>query len=92
LFRAGNVKLAACKYGLRIRADRMSCLSWKEVLLSHGLSVQVHLDKTVTLLDSPGIVFSAAGGSAAAALRNCAKVRISLSYILALRASTSFAA
>ncbi len=36
---------------------------------------QVHLDKTVTLLDSPGIVFSSAGGEAAAALRNCTKVR-----------------
>ena len=38
----------------------------------------VHLDKTVTLLDSPGIVFAAAGGAggeAAAALRNCIKVR-----------------
>ena len=34
----------------------------------------MHLDKTVTLLDSPGIVFSAAGGDAAAALRNCRKV------------------
>ena len=37
----------------------------------------VHLDKTVTLLDSPGIVFAgagAAGGEAAAALRNCIKV------------------
>ncbi|KAK9837475.1 hypothetical protein WJX81_005030 [Elliptochloris bilobata] len=37
----------------------------------------VHLDRTVTLLDSPGIVFTgsgAAGGEAAAALRNCIKV------------------
>ena len=37
----------------------------------------IHLDKTVTLLDSPGIVFAgagAAGGEAAAALRNCIKV------------------
>ena len=40
-------------------------------------SVQsVHLDRTVTLLDSPGIVFvgaGAAGDEAAAALRNCIK-------------------
>lgn len=36
---------------------------------------QVHLDKTVTLLDSPGIVFSTGKGDAAAALRNCLKVR-----------------
>ncbi len=35
---------------------------------------QIHLDKTVTLLDSPGIVFSHAGGDAVAALRNCLKV------------------
>lgn len=38
---------------------------------------EVHLDKQVTLLDSPGVVFSTAGadGEAAAALRNCVKVR-----------------
>ena len=35
---------------------------------------EVHLDKHVKLLDSPGIVFSA-GSSPAAALRNCVKVR-----------------
>ena len=35
---------------------------------------EVHLDKKVTLLDSPGIVFSAAG-NAHAALLNCTKVR-----------------
>ena len=29
----------------------------------------------MTLLDSPGIVFSSGGGDAAAALRNCLKVR-----------------
>lgn len=34
---------------------------------------EVHLDKHVKLLDSPGIVFSA-GSSPAAALRNCVKV------------------
>ena len=34
---------------------------------------EVHLDKNVKLLDSPGIVFSA-GASAASALRNCVKV------------------
>ncbi len=42
-------------------------------------SVQsVHLDKTVTLLDSPGIVFAGAASAAdqaAAALRNCIKAR-----------------
>ncbi len=39
---------------------------------------EVHLDRQVTLLDSPGVVFSAAGadGEAAAALRNCVKVRV----------------
>ena len=36
---------------------------------------EVHLDKKVTLLDSPGIVFSAAG-NAHAALLNCTKVRL----------------
>jgi nuclear GTP-binding protein len=37
---------------------------------------EVHLDRQVTLLDSPGVVFSDAGvdGAAAAALRNCVKV------------------
>lgn len=37
---------------------------------------EVHLDKQVTLLDSPGVVFADAGvdGAAAAALRNCVKV------------------
>lgn len=37
---------------------------------------EVHLDKQVTLLDSPGVVFANAGadGAAAAALRNCVKV------------------
>jgi ribosome biogenesis GTPase A len=36
---------------------------------------EVHLDKTVTLLDSPGVVFADAGaeGAAAAALRNAVK-------------------
>ena len=38
---------------------------------------EVHLDKHVKLLDSPGIVFSA-GSSPAAALRNCVKVRAAL--------------
>ena len=37
---------------------------------------EVHLDKHVTLLDSPGIVFAAAGAdSAASALRNYVKAR-----------------
>ena len=37
---------------------------------------EVHLDRQVTLLDSPGVVFSEVGedGKAAAALRNCVKV------------------
>eukprot|EP00887_Chlorella_sp_A99_P007173 scaffold2.g7173.t1 len=37
---------------------------------------EVHLDKHVTLLDCPGVVFADAGadGAAAAALRNCVKV------------------
>lgn len=37
---------------------------------------EVHLDKHVTLIDSPGIVFASAAteGAAAAALRNCVKV------------------
>jgi nuclear GTP-binding protein len=37
---------------------------------------EVHLDKQLTLLDSPGVVFADAGadGAAAAALRNCVKV------------------
>jgi len=37
---------------------------------------EVHLDKQVTLLDSPGVVFADTGadGTAAAALRNCVKV------------------
>jgi nuclear GTP-binding protein len=36
---------------------------------------EVHLDKQVTLLDSPGVVFADAGadGAAAAALRNAVK-------------------
>ena len=38
---------------------------------------EVHLDKHVKLLDSPGIVFSA-GASPAAALRNCVKARPAL--------------
>lgn len=41
-------------------------------------SVQsIHLDKQITLLDSPGVVFADPGsdGVAAAALRNCIKVR-----------------
>jgi ribosome biogenesis GTPase A len=39
---------------------------------------EIHLDKHVTLIDSPGIVFATpkAGGAAAAALRNCVKVRV----------------
>jgi hypothetical protein len=36
--------------------------------------LQVHLDKHIKLLDSPGIVFSAGASAAAAALRNCVKV------------------
>ena len=35
----------------------------------------------MTLLDSPGIVFSAAGGDAAAALRNATKVPASCHYV-----------
>ena len=37
--------------------------------------LQVHLDKHIKLLDSPGIVFSAGASAAAAALRNCVKVQ-----------------
>lgn len=37
---------------------------------------EIHLDKQITLLDSPGVVFAETGadGLAAAALRNCVKV------------------
>lgn len=37
---------------------------------------EVHLDKQITLLDSPGVVFAepSADGEAAAALRNCVKI------------------
>ena len=36
---------------------------------------EVHLDKHLRLVDSPGVVFSAAADAAEAALRNCIKVR-----------------
>jgi GTP-binding protein EngB required for normal cell division len=35
---------------------------------------EIHLDKHIRLLDSPGIVFSSGEGAAAAALRNAVKV------------------
>jgi nuclear GTP-binding protein len=35
---------------------------------------EVHLDKNIKLLDSPGIVFAAAESDAAAVLRNCVKI------------------
>ena len=35
---------------------------------------EVHLDKNIKLLDSPGIVFAAAENDAAAVLRNCVKI------------------
>lgn len=38
--------------------------------------MQVHLDKQLKLLDSPGIVFSAGATPAASALRNCIKVTL----------------
>lgn len=37
---------------------------------------EVHLDKHLRLVDSPGVVFSAAADAAEAALRNCVKVRL----------------
>ena len=36
---------------------------------------EVHLDKNVKLLDSPGIVFTAGDSDSASVLRNCVKVR-----------------
>lgn len=55
----------------KVRLDVRSMLCHvSEMAFCH----QVHLDKTVTLLDSPGIVFSTGKGDAAAALRNCLKV------------------
>jgi ribosome biogenesis GTPase A len=36
---------------------------------------EIHLDKHIRLLDSPGIVFTSGEGAAAAALRNAIKVR-----------------
>lgn len=38
------------------------------------MHVQVHLDKHLKLLDSPGIVFNSGASAAASALRNCVKV------------------
>ena len=35
---------------------------------------EVHLDKNIKLLDSPGIVFAAAEDDASAVLRNCVKI------------------
>lgn len=35
---------------------------------------EVHLDKQIRLLDSPGVVFASSESEAAAALRNCVKV------------------
>ncbi len=35
---------------------------------------EVHLDKNIKLLDSPGIVFANAENDAAAVLRNCVKI------------------
>ena len=35
---------------------------------------EVHLDKNIKLLDSPGIVFASAESDAAAVLRNCVKI------------------
>jgi nuclear GTP-binding protein len=39
---------------------------------------EIHLDKHIRLLDSPGIVFASGEGAAAAALRNAIKVRLNL--------------
>lgn len=36
---------------------------------------EIHLDKSIRLLDSPGVVFSSASDDASAVLRNCVKVR-----------------
>ena len=45
-------------------------------ILRGAPDAQVHLDKHLKLLDSPGIVFSAGASAAASALRNCVKVSI----------------
>lgn len=37
---------------------------------------EIHLDKHIRLLDSPGIVFASGEGAAAAALRNAIKVGV----------------
>jgi nuclear GTP-binding protein len=37
---------------------------------------EIHLDKHIRLLDSPGIVFASGEGAAAAALRNAIKVSL----------------
>jgi hypothetical protein len=44
---------------------------------------EIHLDKQIKLLDSPGIVFTSEEGAAAAALRNAIKV-VSLLLLLLL--------
>lgn len=43
--------------------------------MTKGLQ-EIHLDKHIRLLDSPGIVFASGEGAAAAALRNAVKVRV----------------
>lgn len=53
---------------------------------------EIHLDKHIRLLDSPGIVFASGEGAAAAALRNAIKVSLGrqLSETRAITAAAHF--
>lgn len=61
--------LTNCLRHAALEADRWPASNCNIVL-------QVHLDKHLKLLDSPGIVFSASASTAASALRNCVKVAL----------------
>jgi nuclear GTP-binding protein len=70
---------AACIIGVNPSFCR--CLLSQQVGSTPGVTKglqEIHLDKHIRLLDSPGIVFASGEGAAAAALRNAIKVRLNL--------------
>jgi GTP-binding protein EngB required for normal cell division len=63
------------------RLKRVACLAraQQQVGSTPGVTKgmqEIHLDKHIRLLDSPGIVFASGEGAAAAALRNAIKVSL----------------
>ena len=52
------------------------------VVVNYRSMQEVHLDKHVKLVDSPGIVMDGGNSDSAVILRNCVKVHLTFTYLI----------